>query len=152
MNYEKDRKNGDGTTLQVVDDRRRRVVVAAFAAVVATVAAAITTQMASFFMSRRARLEEADYEFLPVQTHQFVWLERHGNKFKKLCRLTLEETEKALALMGFPFPRQQHGRWKYSPLHRFMVFLMCLADSTRFERLSHGQRPKPAVFPSFARV
>lgn len=61
------------------------------------------------------------------------------HKYQKKCRLTPDETIKLLKIMGFPKPRETRGRFKYSDLHRFMIFLMALAHYKSFEDLSDGK-------------
>jgi hypothetical protein len=121
-------------------NRRRRVAASVTALISAIVSHYVWWNSAASSL-RGIRPTPFEYEFLPSQHAQFRWLLRHEEKFRVLCRLTIEEAEKALALMGFDSVYTLRGRWKYCPMHRFMVFLMCMADSTRFYRLSNGKLP-----------
>lgn len=62
-------------------------------------------------------------------------------QYQRKCRLTQQETLKLLALMGYPDPRVNDGRFKYSPLHRFIIYLQCMARHKAFEDIAFGTCP-----------
>lgn len=129
--------------------KRRRKGLAAAAVACAGAVVAAQSILTRWYLTQRARPStDFAYEFLPNQTAQFQWLLMHPEKYRLMCRLTIEETHRAMRLMGFANPTLRFGRWKYCPLHRFMVFLMCMADSTRFWRLSTGTNLRTSVKPA----
>lgn len=62
-----------------------------------------------------------------------------AQQYKVKCRLTQPETLKLLALLGYPEPRINDGRFKYSPLHRFIIYLQSMARHKAFEDIAFGK-------------
>ena len=69
---------------------------------------------------------------------------RNTTRYQRKCRLSPAETLKLLALMGHPHPRDTKGVFKYNDLHRFMIYLMCMAHYRAFDDISSGTLRKPA--------
>jgi hypothetical protein len=79
------------------------------------------------------------YEYKPDCSAQLdaLWNDRaERSQYVIKCRLTQDETLKLLGRMGYPEPQVNDGRFKYSPLHRFIIYLMCMARHKAFEDLA----------------
>lgn len=78
------------------------------------------------------------YEFRPNHEQLLDALFETENAYQAKCRLSKGETLKLLARMGYQDPRLNDGRHKYCPLHRFIIYLMCMARHKAFEDIAFG--------------
>jgi hypothetical protein len=86
------------------------------------------------------------YSFRPNAAPYFEWMLTRQEEYRALCRLTVNETEALAQKLQLPLDRSAgKGHWKYPIFHRFVAFLMSIADYTRFKRLAFGT-PQPFVF------
>jgi hypothetical protein len=105
----------------------------------------LASAVAAITLTKRRRVAAPKDPIPAASMHNMApvfeaYLQNPG-KYREVCRFTPDETYGLLSRLGYTRPEAdgQEGRWKYIVVHRFMAFLMSMANYKAFVVASWGR-------------